>query len=230
MQLQQTTQKNNYAYEGEKILNSIFSTNSAWSQHKHSARTYKKEEKIYDVNDSADKVYMIAEGRVKIDVKNENGKSTIKAILGENDLFGEMALTGEPHRIDCATALEDNTKVYFISKDELLNMMKEDVILSSQILKVMGARIRRTEKRLEALLNKDARTRIIDFLRDLALEKGRKVGFETMIKNHFTHKDMANMTGTSRQTVTTVLNSLKEKNIINFDRRRILIRDMTLLV
>jgi CRP-like cAMP-binding protein len=82
------------------------------------------------------------------------------------------------------------------------------------------------ERRIESLVFKDARTRIVDFIRDMAEERGQKVGFETMIKNHLTHKDIASLTGTSRQTVTTVLNELREENIINFDRRRILIRDM----
>ncbi|MDH5379659.1 MAG: helix-turn-helix domain-containing protein [Cyclobacteriaceae bacterium] len=50
-----------------------------------------------------------------------------------------------------------------------------------------------------------------------------------MIPTKLTHKDIASLTGTSRQTVTTILNELKEKNIINFDRRKILIRDLSLL-
>ena len=54
----------------------------------------------------------------------------------------------------------------------------------------------------------------------------KKVGFEVMFRNYLTHKDIASLTGTSRQTVTTVLNDLKEKNLINFDRRRFLIRDI----
>jgi len=85
------------------------------------------------------------------------------------------------------------------------------------------------ERKIELLVFKDARTRIIEFLKDLAQERGQKVGFETMIKNHFTHKDIASLTGTSRQTVTTVLNELRESNVINFDRRRILIRDVAKL-
>jgi CRP-like cAMP-binding protein len=50
------------------------------------------------------------------------------------------------------------------------------------------------------------------------------------MKNYLTHKDIASLTGTSRQTVTTILNELKDKNIINFDRRRILVRDMDKLI
>ena len=89
--------------------------------------------------------------------------------------------------------------------------------------------MRKVERRLESLVFKDARSRVVEFIREMAEEKGQKVGFETMIKSHLTHKDIASLTGTSRQTVTTILNELKEKNIINFDRRRILIRDMAKL-
>ncbi|MEQ6118776.1 Crp/Fnr family transcriptional regulator [Reichenbachiella sp. MALMAid0571] len=230
MQLDHTVQKSNYILEGEAILNSVLLKNSSWFKENHSVHFFKKEEKIYSPNDPSNNIYMIAEGRVKISAADPDGKNTIKAIFGENDVFGEMALTGEKNRTDSATALEDNTKIFTLTESEVLEMMRENTQISSQILSILGARIKRTEKRLESLLHKDARTRIIDFLRDLAIEKGRKIGFETFIKNYFTHKDMASLTGTSRQTVTTVLNELKEKNIINFDRRRILIRDMDLLV
>ena len=140
-----------------------------------------------------------------------------------------MVLTGELLRIDHASALEDETKLYEFYAEEVLDVMKDNSALTNEVLNILGARIKKNENILASLLYNDARTRIVDFIKNLAIEKGRKVGYETLIKNHFTHKDMASLTGTSRQTVTTVLNGLKEKNVINFDRRRILIRDMALL-
>ena len=113
--------------------------------------------------------------------------------------------------------------------DDMQVMMKSNQPLSLKIFKLMGLRIKKIERRLESLVFKDARSRVVEFLYELAEERGQKVGFEIMVKNHFTHKDIASLTGTSRQTVTTILNELKEKNLINFDRRRILIRDMNKL-
>ena len=110
--------------------------------------------------------------------------------------------------------------------EDLEELMVDNKPLSLKIYKLIGIRFRKLERKLESLVFKDARSRIIEFLKDMAEERGQKVGFEMMIKNHLTHKDIASLTGTSRQTVTTILNELKEKNIINFDRRRILIRDM----
>ncbi len=72
----------------------------------------------------------------------------------------------------------------------------------------------------------DARTRIIGFLHEQAAKNGMKFADETLIRHGFTHQDMANITGTSRQLVTIVLNELKKENLINFDRSSILIRDL----
>ena len=93
-------------------------------------------------------------------------------------------------------------------------------------MKIMGSRVLEMEKRLESLVFKDSRTRIIEFLLEIAEKKGRRVGFETEVRKFITHQEIANLTATSRQTVTTLLNDLRERNILTFDRRRLLIRDM----
>jgi len=80
------------------------------------------------------------------------------------------------------------------------------------------------------LIFKDARARIIDFLKDSVEKRGRRVGFEMLVKNTLTQQDIANITGTSRQTVTSVLNNLRKSYLIYFNRKSILIRDMQKLV
>ncbi len=195
-------------------------------EEKHPINSFKKNEFIYFPNDKANYIYMIADGRVKIGHYTEEGKEVVKAILGKGEIFGELALTGEEKREDFAQSLDENTSVCPMSIEEMQNLMLEDKELSFKIYKLIGLRIRKLERKIESLVFKDARTRIIEFLKDAAEWKGKKVGFETMIPTRLTHKDIANLTGTSRQTVTTILNELKEQNLINFDRRKILIRDL----
>jgi len=81
------------------------------------------------------------------------------------------------------------------------------------------------EERLEAMIFKDSRTRIIDFLVNLAEKSGDRIGYEVVVRKFMTHREIANITATSRQTVTTVLNVLKSNNVITFDRHRLLIRN-----
>ena len=189
-------------------------------------KTYQKGDPVYWVGETSDHVYIVKEGRVKIGAYSEDGKEIVKTILTPGEVFGELALTGEDHRRDFAVALDTNTVVCLMTLDDMRARMAENQELNLNIFKMVGNRMRKLERRIELLISKDARTRVVEFLRDMAEEKGRKVGLETMIPNHLKHQDIASLTGTSRQTVTTILNELKEKNIINFDRRKILIRDL----
>ncbi len=193
---------------------------------KHTFNHFQKDQFIYFPNEPSSHIYLIADGRVKIGSYTEDGKEILKAILGAGEIFGELSITGEGRRSDFAQALDANTTVCPMTIDDMQELMKENQALSLRIFKLMGLRLKRVERKLESLVFKDARTRVIDFIREMAEERGQKVGYEMLIKTKFTHKDIASLTGTSRQTVTTILNELKSQNVINFDRRRILVRDM----
>lgn len=195
---------------------------------KHEFIRYKKDQFIYMPDDTASHIYLIVDGRVKIGHYLEDGKEVVSSILTVGEIFGELALAGEDIRRDFSQAMSE-TVICPLTIHELRDLMYDNKELSFKILKLIGLRLMKLERKLELLVFKDARTRIIEFLKDTAAWKGKKVGFETMIPTKLTHKDIAALTGTSRQTVTTVLNELKERNLINFDRKKILIRDLAQL-
>jgi CRP-like cAMP-binding protein len=196
---------------------------------KHQFIHYKRDDYVYIPHDKADSIYMIAQGRVKIGHYLEDGQEVVSSILTTGEIFGELALAGEDTRRHFAQVMDDSTSICPLGIEELKQLMYGDRELSFKMLKLVGLRLMKLERKLESLVFKDARTRIIEFLIDAASWKGKKVGFETLIQTKLTHKDIAALTGTSRQTVTTILNELKDKNLINFDRRRILIRDLAQL-
>lgn len=216
-------------FEDIDLFEVLCPTKTAGIEDKHTPNVFAKDEYIYFPDQPSVNIYMIAEGRVKIGSYLDDGKEIVKAILTKGEIFGELALAGEDKRADFAQSMDSLTRVCPMTIDGLRDLMKDNQQLSLKIFKIMGFRLRKMERRIESLVFKDARTRIVEFLREMAEEKGQKVGFEMMIKNHLTHKDIASLTGTSRQTVTTVMNELREENVINFDRRRILIRDMARL-
>ncbi len=193
---------------------------------KHTFHNFKRDQFIYFPEETATHIYMIADGRVRIGHYLDDGKEVISSILSKGEIFGELALAGEERRKDFAQAMDDNTSVCPLSIGDLKALMYDNRELSFKMLKLVGLRLIKLERKLELLVFRDARTRIVEFLKDTASWKGKKVGFETLIPTKLTHKDIASLTGTSRQTVTTILNELKDQNLINFDRRRILIRDL----
>lgn len=192
--------------------------------------TFKKGEFIYFPDEPSDELYLIEKGRVKIGAYSEDGKEILKGVLHPGEIFGEMALVGEESRSDFAQAMDEEVVVCHMRLEDIRSLMYEDINFSLKITRLIGLKLQKMERRLESLVFKDARTRIVDFLKDLAFDKGVKVGTETLVRRFLTHKEIANLTGTSRQTVTSVLNELREKNLIYFDRKRLLIRDMETLV
>ena len=186
---------------------------------------FKKGEFIYKSYDRADKIFFINDGRVKVGSYSESGKEHTKTILAEHEMFGELALVGEGRRTNFAFAME-KTSVCMVSIKEMKDMMQEDFELNFFIMEILGARVSEMEQRLESLVFKNSRTRIIEYVVNLTHKKGQRVGYEIVVRKFLTHREIANITATSRQTVTTILNELRNKNIITFNRKRLLVRDV----
>lgn len=192
---------------------------------KHTHCNFKKGEAVYIPQDFADRIFFITEGRVKISVMNEEGKEVTKAILGRGEVFGELAVLGEQRRHDYATALED-TQTCVVTLDELHGLMRDRSEINLFFMKMFGGRQLEMERRLESLVFRDSRSRIVEFLVNLARSKGQPVGYEWVVRKPVTHQEIANLTATSRQTVTTTLNDLRYKKLLTFNRSRLLIRDL----
>ncbi len=195
------------------------------AEDKHAYKNIKKGQNIYLPEDDSDKIYFISEGRVKIGSYGMGGKEITKAILGKGEVFGELSIVDDGKRRDFALAMEDS-KLCVMAKENMKNMMKDHSGLNMFFMKMMGKRALDMERRLESLVFKDSRSRIIEYLAELVKKSGQRVGYEMLVRKFITHQEIANITATSRQTVTTVLNELRTKNLITFDRKRLLIRDI----
>lgn len=195
--------------------------------HKHS-----KNEHIYFPEDSSTDVYFVTSGRVKIGKNSNNGKESIKSIVYEGEMFGEIGFVeseNQKKRRDFAQAMEDNTLVCVISYENMQQIIDMHPILNDKVIQKITQRLKRTEKRLESIMFKDARTRLVEFIKELAKDLGKPVGHEILVKHRLTHQEIANITAISRQKVTTLLNELKNENLIHLERKSLLIRDINRL-
>ncbi len=172
---------------------------------------------------------VLVSGVVKTGVYDEEGKEVIQSIVYPEKLFGELALISAEESKEFAQALTTEVTVLQIPLATVREMVLKNSASSFKYIELVSARLKRAEKRLQSMVFQNARGRIVDFIKDLAETTGKKIGYETLIHNYLTHMEIANLTATSRQTVTTVLNDLRAKNQIYFDRRRILIRDLATL-
>jgi CRP/FNR family cyclic AMP-dependent transcriptional regulator len=208
----------------------LFKTLSAFEKIKMSTKVkhnkMKKNDYIYFPEDPSSSIFFLKKGRVKIGSYSDSGKEIIKAILNPGEIFGELSLVGQEKRNDFAISLDNNLVVCSLGMKDMEEMIEKNPMIGIKVTKLIGFRLQKIERRFESLVFKDARTRILDFIVDLASEKGKPIGKEILVKHNLTHMDMANLTATSRQTVTTILNELKEKNLIHLERNQFLIRDI----
>ena len=181
---------------------------------------------LYEMGDPSEKIFFLLNGTVKTCTISNDGREVIKTVIHPVSILGELGLVGEKHRHESAVALNKEVEFCTISVKAFHNLMRSNHSLCLKILNMVGSRLLKVEQKLESLIFKDARARIIDFLKESAAKRGRKVGYEMLFKHCLTQQDIANLTGTSRQTVTSVLNDLRKDNLIYFNRNTILIRDM----
>jgi CRP/FNR family transcriptional regulator, cyclic AMP receptor protein len=207
-------------------LNSLLANNEDL-QKEFNARTkiVAKGEYIYIPDEISDSVYFVVKGKIKVGTFNDQDKEVITAILVERDVFSEMTLLGQGKRKDFAIASEESQIVSF-KQDEINFLMKKHPDLSVLLMKIIGDRTFEIQDRLESLVFKDSKSRILEYIIKNVEKKGQRVGYEWVLRNYLTHQDIASLTSTSRQSVTMILNELRNENIIQFDRKRLLIRDL----
>jgi len=181
---------------------------------------------IYHQGDEARYLYLLFQGAVKIGSIHSDGREIIKQILYPEAIFGELSVICEEQYNSYALTFNTDVMLYRVKAEDFRKLLQNCPDLYFSILSMIGRKLKHTEKRLESLIFKDARERIVDFLKHNAEKHGMRVGYEMMFKHSFTQQDIANFTGTSRQTVTSVLNDLRKSNMIYFNRRSVLIRDM----
>jgi CRP-like cAMP-binding protein len=189
----------------------------------HNFDAYKKKDYIYFEEDSANKIYLIEKGKVKIGYYNNDGKEVVKAILTKGQLFGEKAILGEEKRNEFAQSIDNTTSICPIGVDTMHDLMRNNQTFSFKVYKFIGLKFKKLERRLQLLLFKDTKTRLTEFLQELCDDYGydcEKTG-DHIIKHPYTQKDIASLIGTSRPTLNILLNELKEEKLIEFNRKEI---------
>ncbi|MBF8965485.1 Crp/Fnr family transcriptional regulator [Pontibacter sp. FD36] len=189
-------------------------------------RNMPRNQVIYFPEDTSDTVFLLKKGKVKISRLSESGKEMILAILGPGEIFGELSITGQVKREEIAEATEDAV-ICSVSISDFQRMMEMNPKFNLQVTKFIGFRLKKIQSRLEGLIFKTAEQRVRYLLKELAEEHGRQIinnPEERVVKMRLTHEDIAKLSATSRQTVTTVLNDLEKHGLISYDRSRIFVR------
>ena len=187
-------------------------------------RKYPKNSMVILEEEFGDIIFIILTGTVKITRVNDEGKEVILALLGAGEIFGEMAILDGEARSANALAQED-CELLAIQKSEFLNLLRRNFKISFSLMRELAKRLRKSDQQIEALSLSDAEHRIGVSVLNLAEDMGviRK-GQVTIDKLPF-QQDIANMSGTSRETVSRVLKLFEDRHMITKVGHTVIIPD-----
>jgi CRP-like cAMP-binding protein len=185
-------------------------------------RTYVKGQMILLEDDLGQTFFVIAGGSVKITRLSDDGREVILAMLGESDFFGEMSLLDGAGRSANVVALEPS-EVLTLSRNNFLEILQDYPKISISLLDELTQRIRKSDQQIESLSLSDVEQRIGITLIRLAEELGTIKQGNVKIKNLPYQQDIANMAGTSRETVSRTFKLLEEKGLVTREGRKLTI-------
>ncbi len=184
------------------------------------SRKYPRNQMIYMPTDKSNSVMLLASGRVKIYHVTGDGKQALLAIIDPGELFGELAIFGTPQREEFAEAMEASVVVN-IPREEIQRLMIEHPNVTLEVTRLMGLRRQRYERRLKSLLFRSNRERLVHLLLELAEKYGRSTSEGLRLDIKISHQDLANIIGSTRETVTVVLGELQAERLLAIKKRQI---------
>jgi len=185
-------------------------------------RTFSKDNVIILAEEEGDTLFILKKGQVKVSIVSEGGREVILSLLGPGSVFGELSLLDGKPRSANVVAIEE-TDLLMLRRADFLQLIHKTPQIATALLAELATRMRKTDRQIEGLALLDVTSRISDTLLQLATEQGAETADGVTIESRPTHQELANMSGTTRETVSRVLKRLEGQGYINRNGRKITI-------
>ena len=185
---------------------------------------YKKGNVVVIEQESGAALFIIVSGKVKIVRMDEDGREVILSIFGPGEFFGEMSLLDGMARSASVIATE-KSELLMIHRRDFLELLHEFPSVAISLLAELAMRLRKADMQIKSLSLKDAAGRVANVVLMLADDIGIFRKGKVEIEDLPLQQDIANMAGTSRETVSRMLNMFVEKGQIQLDGSKITIND-----
>lgn len=189
-------------------------------------RTFGRNEVVFHQGDPADSMHLIRRGRFGVRIRTRVGDVATIAILGAGDAFGELALIGDELDRSASVVSLELSETVSIARDALERLRHEQPQVNDLLVKLLAARIRRTNELLAEALYVPADKRVVHRLRELA-ELYTRDGGDSVIP--LTQEEIASLAGTSRATVNRVLRAAQRAGALELTRGKTTVLDPALL-
>jgi len=189
-------------------------------------RTYGAGEVVFQEGDPADSFFLVLRGRLLVTMTSPDGRELTFAIIGEDEVIGELALlSGDAHRGATVRALEP-TDTLAIHRRDFDHLRQRHRAFSELLIDILALRVQGLSAQLEEALYLPVQTRILRRLVELARSYGQGDGPAVI---PLTQEDIAGLAGTARATVNRILRAERSRGTVSLEKRRITVLDLDAL-
>jgi CRP/FNR family transcriptional regulator, cyclic AMP receptor protein len=186
--------------------------------------SYRPRQVIYLPGDRAQGVHFLTSGRIKISKVTRDGKELTLAYRSEGDFFGEPCLLDGGPREEMAEAMDASSTVE-VPREAVDDLLRNDGGAAYKFARALISRRKDLETRVEQLIFKDVGAKLAELLLSLGQEHGVSDQRGLIVGLKITHQEMANLIGSTRETVSLTLSQFKRKGLIQTEGRRVILAD-----
>jgi CRP/FNR family cyclic AMP-dependent transcriptional regulator len=187
-------------------------------------REVRRREVVYLPGDPGNSMFIVNGGRIKISKVTRDGKALTLNYCGPSEVFGETCLIEGGPREEMAEAME-NSMITELERQDVERLLQAHAHFGFQLTRILAGRRRELENKLETLVFRDVTSKLAELLLSLAEEYGVEDSRGTMVALKITHQELANLIGSTRETVSLTLSQFKRKKLICTDGRKVIISD-----
>ena len=187
-------------------------------------REVRRRHVIYIPGDPGDAVFFLNGGRVKVSKVTRDGRELTLAYRVPGEIFGELCLIEARPREEMAEAME-NALITEVERPFFEQLIDRFPPLAVELMRISNSRRRDVEEKIGRLMFRDVNSKLADLLLHLGMEYGVEDARGTLVAIKITHQEMANLIGSTRETVSLTLSQFKKQGLITMDGRKVIVTD-----
>jgi CRP-like cAMP-binding protein len=187
-------------------------------------KKYKKGSIILLEEETGAALFVIITGKVKIVRMDDDGREVILSILGASDFFGEMAILDGLTR-SASVVATSKSELFMIHRRDFLKLLNDYPLVAIALLRELTGRLRKADTQIKSLSLKDAAGRVANVVLQLADEVGMFRKGRVEIDELPLQQDLANMAGTSRETISRMIHKFIKKGYLQLQGNKLIIND-----
>jgi CRP-like cAMP-binding protein len=176
-------------------------------------------------DDPVERIHIVKKGKVRVYRLTPEGKQLTLDIYDKGTILGDMRMLGQDRLPEAyAEAIEEGV-ICTITPDELRGLIELHPTIAVNVIRHLATRLAESERELEAMAYQRVGQRLARKLIDLAARFGVKSVRGTLIQARLTQQELADMIGTTRETLAHTIGDFRRRGLITTDQQRVVIRD-----